>query len=402
VQMGAYGGVPGSANDGGNDLTNPNNSGGSRHQMGGANGGVMMPPGAGRGNAYRNGGGGNYGNQPMMRVPSSGSLGMMPPGNPQQTYGYGGEQGGPARGGGFEALEAQGKGERKQRAAGGKNARGKNAGAKRGADGGRRDDGRRRRRGGDLELRRPGSSFDAAPHAAGGWHGVPPAQHRGVAPDDAAAAARERRVLGVVVGFDDDERELRRLGERRRERSRARRDDDDAPVLHEPERHRAERRLHSHVRARRQERHVRGGGWAGGARGDHREARQGDVAQHQGEPLPAGALVSGAPGRARRRRGRQPARERAGAAAERQEAEHGGPMRGEPAVPPVPGRARGAAGCVPGGGRAFAADGRRRRRRKRTRRRGRAVGDERHSRQARLGVTFEPCLTRSSNSTHTN
>ena len=164
VQMGGYaGGVPGSANDGGNDLTNPN-GGGSRHSMGGANGGVMMPPGAGRGNAYRNGGGGNYGNQPMMRVPSSGSLGMMPPGNPQQSYGYGGEQGGPARGGGFEALEAQGKGERKQRAAGGKNARGKNAGAKRGADGGGAE------------------TMDGGAGAAGTWsyggQGHPSMQHR--------------------------------------------------------------------------------------------------------------------------------------------------------------------------------------------------------------------------------
>ena len=163
VQMGAYGGVPGSGNDGTNDIANPN-AGGSRHQMGGANGGAMMPPGAGRGNAYGNGGGGNYSQQPMMRVPSSGSLGMMPPGNPP-AYGYGGEQGGPARGGGFEALEAQGKGERKQqRAAGGKNARGKSAGAKRGADGGGAE------------------TMDGGAGAAGTWsyggQGHPSMQHR--------------------------------------------------------------------------------------------------------------------------------------------------------------------------------------------------------------------------------
>ena len=123
VQLGAYGGGPGSGN-GGNDMSDP----GRGARMGGQNGGMMMQQQQQQqGNVYRNpGNGGGVYSQPMMRVPSSGSLGMMPPGNP--GYGYGGEQG-QAHG----EFEAGRKGSK--RAVAGKNAGGKDAGAKRGEDG---------------------------------------------------------------------------------------------------------------------------------------------------------------------------------------------------------------------------------------------------------------------------
>ena len=123
VQLGAYGGGPGSGN-GGNDMSDP----GRGARMGGQNGGMMMQQQQQQqGNVYRNpGNGGGVYSQPMMRVPSSGSLGMMLPGNP--GYGYGGEQG-QAHG----EFEADRKGSK--RAVAGKNAGGKDAGAKRDEDG---------------------------------------------------------------------------------------------------------------------------------------------------------------------------------------------------------------------------------------------------------------------------
>lgn len=145
VQLGAYGGGPGAGN-GGNDVSNPNRGA----QMGGQNGGMMMQQQA-QESVYQNAGnGGGMYSQPMMRVPSSGSLGMMPPGNP--GYGYGGEQG-QAHGG----FEAGGKGSK--RAAAGKNAGGKDAGAKRGKDG----------KGSEM--------MDGGAGGAGTWsYGTPPPQ----------------------------------------------------------------------------------------------------------------------------------------------------------------------------------------------------------------------------------
>ena len=121
VQIGAYGGGPGPGN-GGNDMSN---SGRGGAQMGGMMMQQQQQQGQ-QGNAYQNSGnGGGAYSQPMMRVPSSGSLGMMPPGTP--GYGYGGEQGQARRG-----FEASGKGAKR---AAGKNAGGRvpaRSGARRG------------------------------------------------------------------------------------------------------------------------------------------------------------------------------------------------------------------------------------------------------------------------------
>lgn len=148
VQIGAYGGGPGGPGNGGNDMSNP----GTLNRGGAQMGGMMMQQQQRRreGNAYQNSGnGGGAYSQPMMRVPSSGSLGMMPPGTP--GYGYGGEQG-QARGG----FEASGKGSKR---AAGKNAGGKGSGAKRGKEG----------KGAEM--------MDGGPGGAGTWsYGAPPPQ----------------------------------------------------------------------------------------------------------------------------------------------------------------------------------------------------------------------------------
>ena len=145
VQIGAYGGGPGPGN-GGNDMSN---SGRGGAQMGGMMMQQQQQQGQ-QGNAYQNSGnGGGAYSQPMMRVPSSGSLGMMPPGTP--GYGYGGEQGQARRG-----FEASGKGAKR---AAGKNAGGKGSGAKRGKEG----------KGAEM--------MDGGPGGAGTWnYGAPPPQ----------------------------------------------------------------------------------------------------------------------------------------------------------------------------------------------------------------------------------
>ena len=146
VQIGAYGGGPGPGN-GGNDMSN---SGRGGAQMGGMMMQQQQQQQGQQGNAYQNSGnGGGAYSQPMMRVPSSGSLGMMPPGTP--GYGYGGEQGQARRG-----FEASGKGSKR---AAGKNAGGKGSGAKRGKEG----------KGAEM--------MDGGPGGAGTWnYGAPPPQ----------------------------------------------------------------------------------------------------------------------------------------------------------------------------------------------------------------------------------
>ena len=236
--------------------------------------------------------------------------------------------------------------------------------------------------------------MDGGPGGAGTWnYGAPPPQmqHRvqqgGMVyhqrnPSSHRMMTQQQHmgsILRVVLGVDDDQRELRRRWPRER-------GDDDAPVLHEPERRGPERRPDPRARAQPHERHVRGGGWAGGARGDHREARQGDVAQHQGEPVPFGAFGGGAPGRARRRRAavgtaQQPS-DKAQSGVDRCVANllyHRYPDA--PAETPDAFQEGGQSQQMDGAGDV----------RKRTRCLGRrAGGDERHSRQARLGVRFEP------------